>query len=438
MTCSACGGEIEQEAAFCGICGSRLRARRITLVGTVFAENYRIEEKLAEGGFGTIYRATHVASGLDCALKVLHAELAADDSLAARFRREAATLSRLHDPHTVATYDVGEAADGTLFIAMELLRGESLHDRISQAGTLHWRSALGIARQLCSALAEAHDLGIIHRDLKPANVHLTAGDSVKLLDFGIAKVTGGEVDDGAQLTKLGQTVGTLEYMAPEQIIGASCEPRSDIYQLGVLMFEMVTGRRPFAGAVDPTAMITALLTQVPPVPSTLCMMTLPPALDDLILRCLEREPEHRFGSVRELSAEIARVLGLADPAMLVIPADTVDEHTWIGGPTFSLHPTPQIQRAPALVPIGPPEVTPLPAFDVCVQGSVTEAMPLEPTGTARALGLAPTEPVPAIRETPEPDAPEKRMGFGTKVALWSMGLATAGAAVGAGLGLLLG
>ncbi|MBL9019656.1 MAG: protein kinase [Myxococcales bacterium] len=435
MTCTACGGEIEQEAAFCGICGSRLRARRTTLVGTVFAESYRIEEKLAEGGFGSIYRATHVASGLDCALKVLHAELAADESLAARFRREGATLSRLHDPHTVATYDVGEAADGTLFIAMELLRGESLHDRIAQAGTLHWRSALGIARQLCSALAEAHDLGIIHRDLKPANVHLSAGDSVKLLDFGIAKVTGGEADDGAQLTRMGQTVGTLEYMAPEQIIGAACEPRSDIYQLGVLMFEMVTGRRPFADAIEPTAMITALLTQVPPVPSSACAMTLPPALDELILRCLEREPEHRFPSVRELSAEIARVLGLADPAVLVIPADTVDEHTWIGGPTFS------ISTAPSLVPLGPPEVTPLPPFDVCVQGSVTEVLPLDPTGTARALALAATEPVPAIVETVEPparDEPAAHMAFGTKVALWSVGLAAAGAAVGAGLGLLLG
>ncbi len=436
MTCSACGGEIEQEAAYCGICGSRLRARRTTLTGTIFANGYRIEEKLAEGGFGSIYRATHIASGLDCALKVLHAELAADESLAARFRREAATLSRLHDPHTVATYDVGEGDDGTLYIAMELLRGESLHERIALAGTLPWRSALGIVRQLCSALAEAHDLGIVHRDLKPANVHLVGGDNVKLLDFGIAKVISSELDDGGQLTRMGQTVGTLEYMAPEQIIGGSCEPRTDIYQLGVLMFEMVTGRRPFAGATEPTAMITALLTQVPPVPSNLCAMTLPPALDDLILKCLEREPEHRFANVRELSAEIVKVLGVADPAMLVFPADTVDEHTWIGGPTFSLHPTPPGQQrvAPGLVPIGPPEITPMPVFDVCVQGSVTEGLPLEPTG--QAMALAPTEPVPAIREVPPP--PAKAMSFGAKVALWTVGLAAAGAAVGAGIGLLLG
>jgi serine/threonine protein kinase len=209
----------------------------------------------------------------------------------------------------------------------------------------------------------------------------------------------------------------------------------------VLMFEMITGRRPFAGALDPSAMITALLTQVPPAPSSVCAMTMPPALDDLILKCLEREPEHRFANVRELSAEIVKVLGLADPTMLVIPNDTIDEHTWIGGPTFSIHPTPQGQRAASLVPIGPPEVTPLPAFDICVQGSVTEALPLEPTGTARALALAPTEPVPAIRDVPppaDPALPEKRMAFRTKVALWSVGLAAAGAAVGAGIGLLLG
>jgi hypothetical protein len=134
-----------------------------------------------------------------------------------------------------------------------------------------------------------------------------------------------------------------------------------------------------------------------------------------------------------------KVLGVADPELVVLPT-MIDEHTWIGGgPTFSVQPTPQAQRAvPALVPIGPPEVTPLAAFDVCVQGSVTEGLPLEPTGSAKALALAATEPVPAIRETTAPVEPEQSMGFATKLALWSVGLAAAGAAVGAGLGLLLG
>ena len=459
MTCTACGGLVEHDAAYCGICGSKLRARRTTLVGAILAGEYKIEAKIAEGGFGSIYQATHIESGLDCALKVLHGELAQDDSLAARFRREGATLSRLHDPHTVATYDVGEADDGTLYIAMELLRGESLHDRMSTLGTITWRTALAIVRDVCSALAEAHDLGIVHRDLKPANIHLVANDQVKLLDFGIAKVSGSEVDDGAELTRTGQTVGTLEYMAPEQIIGGSCEPRSDIYQLGVLLFEMITGRRPFAESKEPTAMITALLTQSPPVPSSVFAGALPAEIDALILRCLEREPEHRFANVRELTAAIVKALG----ASAVI--DAADEPTWIG----TLVPTPpQLPRysggaalaavpsVPSLIPIGPPQVSPAPisAFDVPVRGSVTEGLPLESTGSVAAISAYSVEPLqrpdPFERTAPAPviaaplappvvvnaSAPEP-LSFATRLVLWTTGLALAGAAIGAVVGVLV-
>ncbi len=476
MTCTACGGMVELDAAYCGICGSKLRARRATLVGAVLAGKYQIAAKIAEGGFGSIYQATHLESGLDCALKVLHAELAQDDSLAARFRREGATLARLHDPHTVATYDVGEAEDGTLFIAMELLRGDSLHDRMSALGTITWRIALAIVRDVCSALAEAHDLGIVHRDLKPANIHLVDDDQVKLLDFGIAKVTGSEVDDGAELTRTGQTVGTLEYMAPEQIIGGSCEPRSDIYQLGVLLFEMITGRRPFADSKEPTAMITALLTQSPPRPSSVFAGALPAEIDALILRCLEREPEHRFANVRELIAAIVKALGST-------VVDDADEPTWIG----TLVPMPPhapmyagsgslatVPSAPSLIPIGPPEVSPAPisAFDVPVRGSVTEGRPLESTGSVTAISAYSVEPLPS-KQRPDPfertapapviddlrtpaqsaspdtaiPAPHAHpavvhvstpLPFAARLALWTTGLALAGAAIGAAIGVLAG
>jgi eukaryotic-like serine/threonine-protein kinase len=213
-TCPSCTIDLDQDATYCGLCGRRVRARRGTLVGTRLNDRYRIDAKIAEGGFGAIYRATHV-DGHEVALKVLHADLASDPSLAARFRREGATLASLRDPHTVATYELGEAPDGTLYIAMELLHGESLLDRFQTRGPLPWRRVLEIVRAVCSSLAEAHGLGIVHRDLKPANIHLADNDFVKLLDFGIAKVQRpsdirlSDSLSGAELTRAGQAIGTL-------------------------------------------------------------------------------------------------------------------------------------------------------------------------------------------------------------------------------------
>ncbi len=439
--CPACNGLVELDAAFCGVCGSRLRARRETLVGAVLSGLYRVESKIAEGGFGSIYQAIHLASGLDVALKVLHADLAADPSLAARFRREGATLSRLHDPHTVATYDVGEAPDGTLYIAMELLCGESLHDRMQSSGPIAWRTALTIIRGLCSSLAEAHDLGIIHRDLKPANVHLAAGDTVKLLDFGIAKLTGGGIDAGAELTRLGQTIGTLEYMAPEQIIGGSCETRTDIYQLGVLTFEMITGRRPFADAVEPAAMITALLTEMPSVPSSLFGCScLPPEIDALIMRCLEREPEHRFANVRELDRAIVAALGLSDASgpHFLMSSDDGDEPTWVGSEPALIH-----AHAPRVTAIGPaPRLAPsaMPMFEVPVRGSVSEGLPLDDGGVIAVSDyiVEPLRPAQPAVTPPNVVDPVSRIPFAARLTLWTIGLAASGAAIGAVIAIALG
>src|SRR5688572_20396350 len=238
-TCPSCAVDIELDAMFCGQCGARLRARRKTLVGAELDGRFRVDAKIAEGGFGSIYRATHLGSKHVVALKVLHSELAADENLAARFRREGETLASLRSPHTVSVYELGETDEGTLYIAMELLRGESLLDRFRTRGPLPWRNVLEIMKQVCRSLGEAHAMGIVHRDLKPANIHLEQNDHVKVLDFGIAKLLrGSDCDDGNDLTRVGQAVGTLEYMAPEQLIGAACDGRSDIYALGVVVYEM--------------------------------------------------------------------------------------------------------------------------------------------------------------------------------------------------------
>ncbi|HEU0035397.1 MAG TPA: serine/threonine-protein kinase [Kofleriaceae bacterium] len=309
MTCSACTGPWHLGTAFCASCGERLHDR---FVGTLLDERYRIEARIAAGGFGTIYRAIALATNQPVAIKVLHAQHTSDPSVSARFRRESIAMSSLRDPHTVTTLEIGEDAGGTRFIVMELLQGQSLADRFAATGPLHWRTVLSIVRAVCSSLAEAHALGIVHRDLKPANIFLAqhpAPDFVKVLDFGIAKILhGSNIDDGNELTRIGQAIGTLEYMSPEQLIGGDVDHRTDIYTLGVVAYELLTGRRPFADVTGPTGLVTALMTRRPPPPSTVARGPLPPELDGVLLRCLEREAPDRYGNVGELIAVIDRML----------------------------------------------------------------------------------------------------------------------------------
>ena len=290
--------------------------RRDPLVGTMLDQRFRIDFALAAGGFGAIYLATDVPAGTEVALKVLHPRLARDPMVVARFRREGATLATLRDPHTVTAYELGEAADGTLYIVMELLHGESLYQRFRARGPLPWRRVVHIARGVCSSLAEAHAAGIVHRDLKPANIHLeNRGDDpdfVKVLDFGIAKIIHGNEQpehpwgpEGSELTQAGQMVGTVDYMSPEQMVGGELTGSSDIYTLGVVMYEMITGRTPFADEPNATAILTAVLTQRPDPLSH--HAAIPPRLEQIITRCLEHEPDHRFHDIAALGDALAEV-----------------------------------------------------------------------------------------------------------------------------------
>ncbi|HEX7841924.1 MAG TPA: serine/threonine-protein kinase, partial [Kofleriaceae bacterium] len=288
----------------------RRPSRPDPLVGTWLDDRFLIEQRIATGGFGAIYRG-RTCDGAPVALKVLHPSLTVDPTMVARFRREGETLTRLSDPHTVTTLAIGETPDGTLYIAMELLSGESLHDRVARERMLPWQAAVSIARSVCSSLAEAHALGVVHRDLKPANIQVeTRGgrDFVKVLDFGVVKLMrGSAADDGRELTRAGHMIGTYEYMSPEQIVCGACDAASDIYSLGVVMYEMLTGRRPFGRTSGtPAAMMTALLTRSPQPPSV--HAAIPPALDRIVMRCLEREPWYRFASVVELAAALDRLL----------------------------------------------------------------------------------------------------------------------------------
>ncbi|MBZ0234495.1 MAG: serine/threonine protein kinase, partial [Deltaproteobacteria bacterium] len=278
-------------------------------VGTVLNNRFKIESKLGEGGFGAVYKGVQQGTGRKVALKLLHPEMTRDENLVARFRREGLVLCNLRDPHTITTYDFDQTPDGTLYIAMELLEGKSLHQVFHSEAPIDWRRVLKIMSQMCSSLGEAHKQGIVHRDLKPENIYLEnrGGDPefVKILDFGIAKVMKGDntVDPGApQLTATGQTLGTLEYMSPEQLMGKQLDGRSDVYALGVLGYELLTGRLPFPDAKGPAALITAQLKQTPKPPSQANPAgNIPAGVDRIILKTLEKNKDNRFADVQALA-----------------------------------------------------------------------------------------------------------------------------------------
>ncbi|HUS33458.1 MAG TPA: serine/threonine-protein kinase, partial [Kofleriaceae bacterium] len=242
-------------------------------IGQTLNNRFKVESKIGEGGFGAVYRGIQLATGRKVALKLLHPEMTKDENLVARFRREGMVLCNLRDAHTITTYDFDQTPDGTLYIAMELLEGKSLHQIFHEQAPLDWKRMFKILIEMCSSLAEAHQQGIVHRDLKPENVYLESRpgnpEFVKILDFGIAKVMRGDSIDpqSPQLTATGQTLGTLEYMSPEQLMGKQLDGRSDVYALGVVAYEMITGRLPFPDAKGPAGLITAQLKQTPQPPS---------------------------------------------------------------------------------------------------------------------------------------------------------------------------
>ena len=283
-------------------------------IGRTLNSRYEVISKLGEGGFGAVYRGKQLHVGREVAIKVLNPSTQRDPNLVARFKREGAVACNLRDPHTITTFDFDQTPEGLLYIAMELLQGESLHDVFSRHGRLEWKRVLRILDMMCSSLAEAHSLGIVHRDLKPENIFLEDrpghGEFVKVLDFGIAKIVGGEIGQNSpQLTATGQTLGTLEYMSPEQLMGRELDGRSDVYALGVLAYELTTGQLPFPDATGPAALIAAQLRKVPAPPSRVdASLGLPSAFDALVARMLDKDLAKRVQSAADLRTDIRRVL----------------------------------------------------------------------------------------------------------------------------------
>jgi serine/threonine-protein kinase len=280
-----------------------------SLIGKTLNHRFVVGDKVGEGGFGAVFRGKQIATGREVALKILHPHNVSDETIVARFRREAEACSKLRDPHTVTTYDFDETPDGILYLAMELLRGQSLHQVQKAEGPLGYERVLKILDQVAASLAEAHRNGIVHRDMKPENVFIEnrdGHDHVKVLDFGIAKVVSDERQVPA-LTAVGQTLGTLEFMSPEQLRGQKLDGRSDLYALGMMAYEMLTGTLPFATAKSPIDIINFHMRSEPPAPSKLSdKVTIPAPVDAIILKMVAKDKDKRFADANALREEIAR------------------------------------------------------------------------------------------------------------------------------------
>jgi serine/threonine protein kinase len=229
--------------------------------GRVLAGRYRLEQRIARGGMATVWLSHDELLGRRVAVKTLHPDLAVDEKLRGRFRQEAIAAAALSHPNIVATYDTGED-DGSAFIVMELVEGPSLRQVIDKSGSLDPGPAVEIARQVAAALEHAHRNGIVHRDIKPANVLVPREGLVKVTDFGIAKATG-----SADLTRTGMVVGTARYLSPEQVQGLPTDARTDVYALGLVLYEMLTGRPAYQGDSEMATAVARLTGPPPPIPT---------------------------------------------------------------------------------------------------------------------------------------------------------------------------
>ena len=334
MTCPQCGQINQPEARACGRCGALFAlasgaavaegleqaATPDPLVGQVIEGRYRLEASLGVGGMGTVYRATRLHIGDQVAVKILHPGQHEGLLRAAeRFQREAQTTARLKHPNAVTIYDFGVSPDGLQYLVMELVEGETLGARIKRQGRLASAQALQIGRQVCSALAEAHRNGIIHRDLKPENIiimRLANGSlGVKVLDFGIAHLREQTV---SRLTQTGHMLGTPHYMSPEQCLGEELDERSDIYSLGVVLYETLCGRVPFDAPVS-TAVVIKHVNEPPP-PMRSMVPDLPPVVEAMVLHALAKLRGDRPQTADAFARE------LADAERNVAPASASAPH----------------------------------------------------------------------------------------------------------------
>src|ERR1700691_914669 len=290
------------------------------IVGQVLG-HYRVLEQIGAGGMGLVFRAFDQQLERDVAIKVLPPGMLADEAARKRFRREALTLAKLNHPNIGTVYEFG-SQEGLDFLVMEYVGGIPVDARLG-SGPLSQKEVLRLGFQLADGLSSAHDHGVIHRDLKPANLRWTQDSRLKILDFGLARFVRQEIDMGetGSFSEGKQVAGTLPYMPPEQLRGEVVDQRSDIWSAGAVLYELATGRRPFASSQVPL-LIDAILNKPPEAPSAVNPQ-ISPGLEMAILKCLDKDPERRYQSARELRVDLDRLtMPISQVPLGAIPATT--------------------------------------------------------------------------------------------------------------------
>ncbi|MCP4448180.1 MAG: protein kinase [Myxococcales bacterium] len=283
---------------------------RTDIIGQILENRYEVSQLIGEGGMGRVYLAEHIDIGKKVAIKVLHPVYGRMPDLVERFRREARAASRIGHPNIVDVTDSGTTEDGSVYFVMEYLQGVELAAVIDREGAIDIRRALGISTQVCRALSAAHAVGIIHRDLKPENIFLTSregtADFVKVLDFGIAKSSEAEEARSKKLTSPGMAMGTPEYMAPEQAAGKPADERCDVYALGAILYEMLTGTAPYTG--DNFMEILTRKATLEPTPPREHRAEIPESVEELLMRAMSRSPDGRPPSMEAFEYELTKSL----------------------------------------------------------------------------------------------------------------------------------
>ncbi|ODS52596.1 MAG: hypothetical protein ABS36_16230 [Acidobacteria bacterium SCN 69-37] len=388
--CPACGATYESSVKICPKDGTVLEGATGAVdgrLGQVLDGKYRLDAQIGQGGMGAIYRATHLMLDKPVAVKLIKAELVTSPDLVRRFQREARAAGNLNHPNIAAAYDLGQTQDGTLYIAMELVNGPSLKDVIRDTGPIAVDRAVRIMRQVGSALALAHRHNIIHRDLKPHNIMLATDgrhEVAKLLDFGIAKTFD---EASTQLTATGFVLGTPQYMSPEQAAGRPIDGRSDLYSLGIILYEMLIGEVPFNDPSTP-AVLVKHLTEVPAPPSRRRPdVAVSPVLEAIALRLLAKDPADRYQSADEFLAALPAETATAVPAVTSADDRTIALPPPGGGSPF------RSERAET-----PPQ--PAAAFEATVAAPHQGGAPTVPATPAAAVPAASAAVPPVVPAAP--------------------------------------
>ena len=397
-----------------------------SLLGRTIAGKFEIESFIGRGAMGEVYKARQIALEKTVAIKVLHKDLARDGTFATRFHREAKAASRLDHPNSVRVIDFGADPDGLLYIVMEHLDGRDLLKVLQEDWPLSPARIAGLLSQTLAALGVAHDMGVIHRDLKPENIMILGGtddegqrtDIVKVCDFGIAKLTtrvAASHDTGrGPITTQGVVVGTPEYMSPEQGKGESLDPRSDLYSMGVILFQLLTGRLPFE-AETALGIVLKHVTEEPPRPSSI-HPAVDPTLESVCLRALRKDRDQRYQTAREMRAHLRGIAGSTPSAVLTPPpmasppmfetAQTVsqDRLSDAGGPDARSTVTPSGTMALPELPVERSRLWPLLGAGALVGAGIATFALLSRTPSPPVVSEEPLAAVVVAAAAPPPSA----------------------------------